>query len=454
MKLKSVYIVFFILVSLLLSFSSFFVAQAARSMTQPMRNVVILPLKGTVDHGMKVFLFRALQEAEKLNPAAIILEMDTPGGMVDEAIEISQRLISSSAHTIVFVQGQAASAGSFLALSADEIAMAPGSAIGSAALVDRKHNYVTDPKQTAFWSSEMKAVAQKNGRNPKIACAMTDLQAVIELKELNRTKNKGELLALSTNDAKQVGYAEYVVPSTEHLLAQLQITGANKIHLQPSFFEKISSYMIHPVTTALLLFIGITGVAIELLVPGFGIPGLLGIAGFGLYFFGHYIAGLAGMETFILFIIGLILLVLEIFIPSFGTLAFVGSLSLMTSIIWAAYTTSHALLSLGIACIVSLLVVIFVVRIYKERGVWNKFILQTCLTSQAGFVANMNDAQLIGKTGYAATLLRPAGLAIIEGKKYDVVTAGTFINRGEEVKVMQVEGIRIIVEAMIQPDKN
>ncbi|EJW17358.1 putative membrane-bound serine protease [Paenibacillus alvei DSM 29] len=150
------------LVTIMLLFSSIpFVSAQAKADGRSVHNVVVLPLKGTVNPVMESFLYRALEEAEQLSPEAIIIEMDTPGGELESAGKISQRIITSPVRTIMFVEGNAASAGSYLALSANEIAMTPGSAIGSAALVDRAHNYVDDPKLVAMWVSKMKAVAQK-----------------------------------------------------------------------------------------------------------------------------------------------------------------------------------------------------------------------------------------------------------------------------------------------------
>ncbi|MEQ7052481.1 NfeD family protein [Paenibacillus alvei] len=438
-----------VLTAIMLLFSCIpFVSAQVKAEGSSAHNVIVLPLKGTVNPVMESFLFRALDEAEQLSPEAIIIEMDTPGGQLESAGNISQRIISSPVRTIMFVEGNAASAGSYLALSANEIAMTPGSAIGSAALVDGAHNYVNDPKLVAMWVSKMKAVAQKNGRDPLVAQAMADLQGAYEIKELGRTIPSGEVLSLSSEDARKAGYAEYVASNTADLLKQLKLDQANLVQIEPSTSEQIAAFVVHPGIATLLLFLGIAGVAIELFVPGFGVPGILGIAGFCLYFFGHYIAGLAGVETIVLFIIGLILLALELFIPSFGILGILGSLSLITGVVRAANDTADALMSLGIAFAAALVVVIIVVRVFKHRGIWNKFILRDSLTTDEGYVSNINHTELLGKTGRALTTLRPSGTALIGDIKYDVVTDGGFISRDEEIEVVEVEGVRIVVRSL------
>ncbi|MCE5167780.1 ATP-dependent Clp protease proteolytic subunit [Paenibacillus profundus] len=433
-----------LLFSLMFAFVPISHAETSDS-ANPSHNVVVIPLIGNVDSVMKSFMLRALEEAEALNPAAIIIEMDTPGGRVDIAQDLSQRIIGSPAHTVVLVRGKAASAGSFLAMSANEIAMTPGSAIGSAALVDGAHNYVDDPKLVALWISEMESVAGKNGRNQNIARAMADLQAKIELPELGRTKNPGEILSLSVAEAKKAGYAEYEAGSVQDLISQMKLADSHIERIDQTTAERIAAYLVHPVVATLLLFLGIAGVAIELFVPGFGIPGILGILGFGLYFFGHYISGLAGVETIVLFIVGLVLLALELFIPSFGILGILGSISMISGVVRAAYDTSNALLSLGIAFVAALIVIIIVVRVFKHRGIWNRFILKDALTTEEGYVSNSNQTEILGKIGRALTPLRPAGTVLIDDHKFDVVTDGSFVGSDELVEVIQVEGSRIVV---------
>jgi membrane-bound serine protease (ClpP class) len=198
--------------------------------------------------------------------------------------------------------------------------------------------------------------------------------------------------------------------------------------------------------STLLLILGIAGIGIELLVPGFGVPGIVGLAAFALYFLGHYIAGIAGMESMIFFIAGIILLLLEMFIPSFGILGILGAAGLLYGIVSAAYDTGNATRSLGIAAIVALAVIIVTAYIFRKRGIWNKFILSESLTKDKGFVPNELKEDLVGKEGITKSPLRPAGVAEIDGKRMDVVSPGDFVEPGRPVRVIAVDGTRILVE--------
>ncbi|WP_028544928.1 NfeD family protein [Paenibacillus taiwanensis] len=411
--------------------------------------VVVIPLHGTVDSVMHTFMKRAFQEAEALQAEAVVIEMDTPGGRLDSASKIGQLIADSPLRTIVFVHGKAASAGSYIALNADEIAMAPGSAIGSAAIVNGNHELVEDPKLIAMWISLMQGAAEKNGRDGLIAKAMVDVKNKIELPSINKTKQSGEVLSMNTKEALKAGYAEYEASSVDHVLQQAQINNPQIMPIDMQVSEQLAIYLTNPIIATILLFIGIAGVAIELIVPGFGVPGILGIAGFALYFFGAYVAGLAGMETIVLFIIGLLLLALELFVPSFGILGILGGASLITGVVRAAYDTSNALLSLGIAFVAAIAVVIVVARIFKHKGIWNKFILKDKLTTEAGYVSHLNEETLLHQIGVALTALRPAGTAMFGERKVDVVTDGTFIDKDKSVEVIQVEGVRVVVREAV-----
>ncbi|MDK8180993.1 NfeD family protein [Paenibacillus sp. UMB4589-SE434] len=411
--------------------------------------VVVIPLKGTVDPVMHTFMKRAFQEAEALQAEAVVIEMDTPGGRLDSASKIGQLIADSPLRTIVFVHGKAASAGSYIALNADEIAMASGSAIGSAAIVNGNHELVEDPKLIAMWISLMQGAAEKNGRDGLIAKAMVDVKSKIDLPSISKTKQPGEVLSMNTKEALKSGYAEYEASSVENVLQQAQIKDTQLMPINMQVSEQLAIYLTNPIIATILLFIGIAGVAIELIVPGFGVPGILGIVGFALYFFGAYVAGLAGMETIVLFIIGLVLLALELFVPSFGILGILGGASLITGVVRAAYDTSNALLSLGIAFVAAVAVVIVTARIFKHKGIWNKFILKDKLTAEAGYVSHLNEETLLHQIGIALTSLRPAGTAMFGERKVDVVTDGTFIDKDKSVEVIQVEGVRVVVREAV-----
>jgi len=408
--------------------------------------VYVIPVQQTVQSGLAAFLDRALNEAEEAKASLVVLDVDTPGGRLDTAEEIGKRIREASVPTVAFVTGKAASAGAYLSLNAGDIAMAPGSMIGAAMIVDGAGNAVENPKYISAWSEEMRAAAEINGRNPDIAIGMVDPNRVVEMKEIGETSRQGQIISLSAENALKVGYADKLANTVEEVIAWKGLSDRTVVEIKPSLAERVSEFLTSPGISLLLLIIGLAGIVIELLVPGFGAPGITGLVAFGLYFFGQSIAGFAGMESLVVFLLGIGLLVLEVFVPSFGILGILGIISVIAGITMGAYDTGNALRSLGIAALVAVFVVGVVVYIFRKRGVWNRFILKEELTSDRGFVSQQPREHWIGQTGTTVSLLRPSGIAEIGGQRVDVITSGEFVDQGKAVQVTSVDGTRIVVK--------
>ncbi|WP_090915628.1 NfeD family protein [Paenibacillus polysaccharolyticus] len=408
--------------------------------------VYVIPVDKPIEQGLGKFMERGFKEAEEMNAGLIILDINTPGGRVDTADALGTMIKNSPIETLAFVRGDAASAGSFLALNADKIVMSPGSMIGAAAMVDSTGKHVDDPKLVAYWTSKMEGAAQKSGRDGDIAAGMADVNIVVEMPEINKTKQKGEIIALSAEDALKVGYADHISNTPEEAAAWLGYNQENVFKLERTAAENISTFLTNPIVMTVLLFIGIAGVIIELIVPGFGVPGIVGIVCFVLYFSGNYIAGFAGAETWVLFTVGLVMMILEMFIPSFGILGILGSIALVAGVVRAAYDTSDAFVSLGIAFGAALVVIAIIAVVFKDRGIWNRFILSDKLSADRGYSSASERKELIGLQGISLTPLRPAGTAMFDGERVDVVTDGAFIPVDTPVIVIKAEGSRIVVQ--------
>ncbi|MBP3964184.1 nodulation protein NfeD [Paenibacillus sp. DLE-14] len=407
--------------------------------------VYVVKVKQSVESGLQKTLERAYQEAEDAKAKHMLLVLNTLGGRLDSALEIGELIRTSKVPTTVYVQGKAVSAGTYIALNADQIIMQPGSTIGAAAVVDESGELVTNPKTLSFWTEEMKAAALLNDRDPNIAAAMVNPNLELELSSLGRTKAKGDILTLSAGDALKVGYSEHTAATVDEALAKLNLPQPNIVNYEAGVLERIGQFLTLPIVMTLLLIIGIAGVTIELMMPGFGAPGIIGVLGFGLYFFGHYIVGFAGLEDVILFIIGILLLVSELFVPSFGILGILGSISLIASVLMAAPNPKSAGLSLIVAVIVAGVIVYIIAKRFAHRGIWNKFILRDQLTTAEGYVSTASKTSYLGMNGKTLTPLRPAGTIRIGDSRIDVVTLGEFIPSGADVTVIKVEGARVVV---------
>ncbi|GIP35836.1 nodulation protein NfeD [Paenibacillus sp. J2TS4] len=421
---------------------------SAESKTASSRAVYIIPVHQTIESGLQSFLQRAFKEAHEASAQLIVLDINTLGGEITAAMEIGNMVKDSQIPTVAFVHGDAASAGTFIALNANEIVMAPGSVIGAASIVDQSGREVTDAKLVSYWVESMESVAKMRGRDPRIAAGMVDKNIDVDIPEANRKFAAGQLVSLSYDDALKAGYSEHTAATLEEVLQYKNVQDAPRIQIEPSTAEKLSRLLTSPVAKTLLLLLGIAGVAIELFVPGFGLPGILGALGFGLYFFSHYIAGFAGIEEIALFIIGIILLLVEIIVPGFGLFAVAGSIALISGVVMASYNTASGLKSLGIAAIVAIIVIAIFIKIFKHKGVWNKFILRDEQKNEMGYTSTSSKEHLIGKSGISLTTLRPSGTALINEERVDVVTLGDYIDRGQKIKVTQIEGTRVVVREL------
>ncbi|OKP97216.1 nodulation protein NfeD [Paenibacillus sp. P46E] len=408
--------------------------------------VFIIPVDQEIERGLQSFLERGFQEAANYGAVLILLEIDTPGGLVDSAEQIGMMVRDSKIPTAAYIRGDAASAGSYIALNAGNIIMKPGSMIGAASLVDGRGNSVEDAKLTSYWKSKMVGAAELNGRDPEIAAGMMDKNIVVNKPELGVKKAQGQIIALSSDEALKAGYADSIASTPEEAITSLGYSTDDIFRVEHTGAEKMSHFLTNPIVMTILLFIGIAGIIIEMLVPGFGVPGIIGTLAFALYFFGNYVAGFAGAETWLLFILGLVMLVLELFVPSFGILGILGSVLLVAGVVRAAYSYTHALFSLGIAFAAAAVVIIIVAVTFKERGIWNRFILKDSLTKEQGFVPVLEKLSLVGASGVSITPLRPAGTASLNGERVDVVTEGSFIDTGVSISVIKVEGGRVVVK--------
>ncbi|MGM0828405.1 MAG: NfeD family protein [Bacillota bacterium] len=414
--------------------------QPLLSSAENTKKVYVIPIHKEVEKGLHAFLERAISDAEENNAELIVFDIDTPGGLVTVAGDIGQLLDGVETKTVAFVNNHALSAGAFISLHADEIYMVPNGQIGSAAVIDQAGN-AADKKAQSYWLSAMKSAAESNGRDPQVALAMADESVVI--KELGI--EKGELLTLGSKEAKQVGYSEGTVANLDELYETLGVDESSVVNVEETFAEKLARFITNPVVVPILLSLASLGLIVELYSPGFGIAGSIGLISLVLFFYGHLVAGLAGYETIILFIIGMALIVAEFFLPG-GIAGGLGIGAILASIMLAGGDVVQMGISLLIALLIAVATMIIFVKVFgKKMKFFNKIILKDSTSTESGYVSNINRLELIGKEGVTKTPLRPSGTVIVDDERIDAVTEGGFIKAGERVKIVKVEGSRIVV---------
>ncbi|MGI6686263.1 MAG: NfeD family protein [Bacillota bacterium] len=402
--------------------------------------VYVVPIEGTIDPALASFVDRIYDEAEDMGAARVILEIDTYGGYIDAAITISERVMLSPLPTSSFVTKKAISAGALITLSGEKIFMAPGTTMGAAE--PRKGEEKADEKVVSMWSQKLRAAAETYGRDGEIAAAMAD--ADIEIEGL---KAKGKLLTLTQKQALDLKMADFSAGSREEVLELSGLKQVKVVEGELSSAEKISRFSTSPYVSPILLTIGVAGLVLELLTVGWGVAGTIGLISMGLFFGGHIIAGFSGWESLLLFIVGVILMLVEAFlIPGFGVAGIAGLGAMIFSIIMVSVSIEQAIISLIIAIFGTVVLVALSFKFMKTRRMWNRLILGERQEKTEGYVApEANLSELLDMEGITLTPLRPAGSAEINGMRVDVVTEGGFVPRETKIKVVKVEGTRVVV---------
>ncbi len=401
--------------------------------------VYLVSIKGTIDLGLSSYVQRALEEAVSNKVKAVILEIDTFGGRVDAAVQIRDQIINLNIPSVAYIKNRAWSAGALIALSAKYILMDKSASIGAA------EPQPADEKTVSALRAEFTSTALSRGRSEDIAAAMVDKDV-----EIKGIIEKDKILTLNAEQAIKLNIADNIVLNNEEVLNFLNLRDAKIVHIYPNWAENISRFVTNPVVSSLLLSIGFLGLIIEFWTLGWGIAGSIGIISLSLFFGGHIIVGLAGFETIILFVIGLLLLLAEIFfIPGFGLAGISGIAAILASIFLTFGNIIQATYSILIALGISVIGFFLLIKYIPSTRTWRKFVLSTEQKKELGYTVGTKDLKrLIGGKGISITPLRPSGIVEVNGKKLDALTRGEYVDSNTEIKIISVEGNKIVVEAV------
>ena len=402
--------------------------------------VVIVPIQGTVDDGMAHLVERAVAEANSENASAIVLDVNSPGGLVDAAFRIRDALFAAKMPVIAYVDPRAYSAAALISLSANRIVMAPGATIGAAEPIPNTG------KNISALRGEFESTALRNHRNATVAGAMVDKN--VDLPDYKRT---GTILTLNTDDARRAHVADASAPTLEAALAEENVSGATRTTEAYTLAEQIARFATNPAVSALLLSLGMLGLLIEMQTMH-GIAGIIGVAALALFFGSHVYAGFSNGFVIGLAVFGILGILWELHVvPGHGFPGALGVTALLAAVLLAFGIPFFfvAVESLATALVVTVIVFSLVVRAVPQNAWMNRLALASA--QGPDFVTSRDFSDLRGQIGTAASFLRPAGIATIDGRRIDVLTEGEFIPQGTTVRVTRVEGARIFVEAVNLP---
>lgn len=435
-------------------------------------DTVVVPLNGDISPPLLLFLRRAVKTAESAGAGAIVFEMDTYGGRLDTAAEITSVLNHATIPTYTFINSNAGSAGSLIALATQHIYMSPVSAIGAAApvLSTGEDLPATERDKTiSYWSALVRSSAMRNGHNPDLGEAFMSKEK--EVKVGDRVVHpKGSLLTLTAQEATEKIngkplLADGIADSVEDLARKAEFKG-RLVSLDPSGFERLAFWITK--LAPLILLLGIICAYLEFKIPGASLPGIIAAFCFALFFLGHYLAGLAGWEVVALFVIGVALVLIEILFFAHSTIVFgvVGVFCMLASLLWAMidrypgetfFPTGQMLAipmrNLFLAVLAATIVIIVLARYLPRTSIYRRFALMTTNPpgpSLSGAPREFATALALapGMQGSALTTLRPSGKARFADHVVDVVTEGEFIAAETPVTVIQTDGMRVVVKQL------
>ena len=477
-------------------------------------SVRIIPIRGDIEPSMTAFVRREVRKALAEDAAFIVFEIDTFGGRVDSALQITSFITSiTKAQTIAWVHnsgesmGVSWSAGALIALACSRIYMAQGTSMGAAAPVTVGADGTADAageKTVAAVRSQMAALAERNGHPQGIALAMVDQDVelwevsvngevkALTLTELERLEQEagggeepslrverlsvisppGKLLSLTAGEACRFGLARGFADDREALFAALGAAGTVTESI-PSAADGVLSLLTSAPVQAVLIILGIVMLFLEIQTPGFGIPGVTAIIAFLMVFGSGALLGKVESLEIILFLLGVGLLSVEIFLlPGFGVTGISGLILIGISLIfsmqdfviprfeweWGLLGRNAAVVGAGLLAAITGIAVIALLG--PRIKIFDPLTLKTRITGTAAGPVPPGDSliggeeevedygRLTGKTGTAATTLRPSGKVEIEGRLYIAEGEGLFVEPGSPVTVVRVQGSRIVVRPL------
>jgi membrane-bound serine protease (ClpP class) len=426
-----------------------------------------VPIQGTIDLGLPPFIERTIAAAEEEEAAAIIFDIDTFGGRVDAATQIKDAILGSKVLTVAFINRRAISAGALISLSCEKIYMTGGGTIGAATAVDMQGKKASE-KVISYMREEMASTAEKRDRNTTIATGMVDEELSfthlvisgdsVEVTDLEGRK-EGKLITLTTEKALKYKIADGEGETFEEVLSALGIANATIRSAKENWSENFVRFLTNPVVASLLTTFGFLGILFELQSPGWGIPGTFGAVCLALSLGASYIVRLATMTDLLIVFVGVLLLLVEVFlIPGFG----LAGLSGIGIILWGLYELllpdvpvgqeihSMVLTGFTIGIIGGIIGFILMFKLMTKTEFWQKLTSPNVQEKEKGYSSSIGLEDLTGEEGVTDTDLRPSGWVNVGDQRIFVVTEGSYINKNEKVKILSVDGNRVVVRKINQ----
>lgn len=459
----------------------------------------LIRFEGTITPLLEHYIYRKLEVAKSRGVDLIIIEIDSPGGFLHTSENLADRFLHLDwAHTVAFIPKEGLSGAAVAALGCDEIVMAPKAHLGDAGAIfqgeDSLFRYAPEKVRSKL-ALKVRDLAEQTGRPPALAEAMVDMDLVVyrvrnkndgsekflsdheieadtdpgqweKLQPVDESREK-HFLTVTGERAVELTLADAVVADRDGLKKRYGLKN-ELIVLEPSAVDTTVFLLNIPFIAALLLIGGLISLYVEFSAPGLGIGGVVAAICFLLFFWSKFLGGTAVWLEVLLFLLGVVFLLIEIFItPGFGVAGITGMLLMVAGLLMASQhfvlPTTTRELNTSLQSVLVLVGSGFAF-IFGAWGVSQYFGTIPVISwlaldlpepdsadASAEGKARVSASQAakfavdVGDWGVAESPLRPAGKVIFGEAYVDVVTDGSFVDAGQQVRVIDISGNRVVV---------
>ncbi|MCO6458315.1 MAG: peptidase [Pirellulaceae bacterium] len=466
------------------------------------QKAVVIRFEGDIHPLSEHYLYRKLDEARGLGADLVIVELDSPGGHLESSLNIAEKLrFLDWAETVAYIPSEAYSGAAIAALGCDQILMGPDAQFGDAAPIFQGRDFQfrhAPEKIRSVLVSQVRDLAESRGRPPALAQAMVDMDITVYRVTHNETgqvrfmsqeeiaaaddaqqwtqgppvlETQGKLfLTINGRRAVELQMADANIGSRDELQTHFQLANPPVV-LKHGAIDTIVYILNLPLVTGLLLVVGLVAFYFEFSSPGISVGGLIGGLCFTMFFWSRFLGGTSTWLEILLFLAGVIFLAVELFVlPGFGVAGITGILLMGIAVLMASQDfllpstprqMSTLAVSLGVLVgsgITFLIAISLLSRHLPSIPLLNRLILappselaadDAVLAADSktppGALAGSNLAVREGDWGVAVSPLRPAGKARFGDDYLDVVADGVFVDQARQVRIVRIQGNRIVV---------
>jgi membrane-bound serine protease (ClpP class) len=459
--------------------------------------VAYIKIDGVIEPILEQFVIRQVDRAVASGADLIIFEIDSPGGLLLSSEELAFHIADldeKKVRTVAYIPEQALSGAALISLGCDEIYLKPGARIGDAAPIETRNGQTFErapEKILSVLRETLRKLAIDKGRPPAVCEAMADKDLLVYEATNNKTgrtwylsedelhaspdewtkgplvheSRKENLLTVGGARASELKIAEPPVADLDDLKHRLGVPASVKLNpVGRTWVDSLIFLLNRPIVAGALIALGIVLIYLELHFMT-GLLGIMSATCFAVFFWSKFLGGTAGWLEVVLFMLGIACIGMEVFvIPGFGVFGVSGGLLIIAALIMASQTfgnfapgTDVRQMTQTIGVLSGAIVVTVVCAVAMSRFLPHIPILGGMILAPPGAELEHgprlrpyeeSSFVTVGKQGRAASALRPAGKAEIDGEYLDVFSDGVYIEAGTPIEVVRHEGNRVIVREL------